>query len=65
MKDLCDATPFNPDWDQWTCWDAIAELIKFMLWWLNPPWSKNWQFSPWAFEQFIYGGASFFILIDE
>jgi hypothetical protein len=36
-----------------------------MIWWLNPPWGKNQQFMPWAFEQFFFHGASFLVLVDE
>jgi hypothetical protein len=36
-----------------------------MIWWLNHPWKKNKQFMPWAFEQFVFNQASFFILGNE
>ena len=60
-----DAAPFVRDWSQWICWDTIVEIMGWLLIFLNPPWSKNCQFGPWAFEQFVYHDSSVYILIDD
>jgi hypothetical protein len=49
-NDMIDATPLNRSWNQWDFWDVIREILRFMVWWLNPPWGKNCEFMPWVME---------------
>jgi hypothetical protein len=62
---MIDATPMNRFWCALTCWNALMEILVAAIYWLNPPFGLNQVFQPWAYEQWLYFGASFFILIDS
>jgi hypothetical protein len=64
LSNMSDVTPFDRLWEAIRCWNAILEILAWAVYWLNPPFGKNVQFQPWAYEQWLYFNASFIILID-
>jgi hypothetical protein len=40
-KNMNDLTPLNAEWCQWTCWNAVEEILRLVFWWMNHPWGKH------------------------
>jgi hypothetical protein len=41
LDKMSDATPFDKFWETVRCWNAILEILAWVVYWLNPPFGKN------------------------